>query len=87
MIARLKPADPDTVEMSRHYAEADDPAGVYIHHHHDPVALEQNGLTAEEVDAPQAVLRLRNCGEPGWTITARRRSVIAYQNAPDDIPY
>jgi hypothetical protein len=36
------PADPDTVEIGRRDAEADDPTGVYIHHQHDPIALEQN---------------------------------------------
>ena len=36
------PADPDTVEIGWSDSEADDSAGEYIHHHHDPIALEQN---------------------------------------------
>src|ERR1019366_1403507 len=36
------PADPDTVEIGCSDSEADDSAGEYIHHHHDPIALEQN---------------------------------------------
>jgi hypothetical protein len=36
------PADSDAIEIGRRDAEADDPTGVYVHHHHDPIALEQN---------------------------------------------
>jgi hypothetical protein len=79
------PADPDTVEIGDLDTEADDPTSVHDHHHHYPVAPEQNRLSTEEIDAPQAVLRPRHGGEPRRAITARRRSVMAYQNAPDYI--
>ncbi len=36
------PADPDTIEIGCSDSEADDLAGEYIHHYHDPIALEQN---------------------------------------------
>ncbi|MFZ0247135.1 MAG: hypothetical protein WAL68_15780 [Candidatus Binatus sp.] len=36
------PADLAPVEIGSRDAEADDPTGVYVHHHHDPIALEQN---------------------------------------------
>ena len=49
------PADAGTVEIGGSDAKADNPAREDVHHHNDPVALEQNRLTAEEVDAPQAV--------------------------------
>jgi hypothetical protein len=29
-----------------------------IHHNHDPIALEHNGLTLEQIDTPQAVVRV-----------------------------
>ena len=35
-------ADSDAVEIGLRDSEADDPTGVYIHHHHDPVAAEQD---------------------------------------------
>ena len=79
------PADSDPIEIGRRDAEANDSAGVYVHHHHYPIAPEQNRLSAEEIDAPQAILRTPDGGEPRQAITTWRRSVIPYENAPDDI--
>src|SRR6516162_3958122 len=66
------PAHPDTVEIGRLDAEADDPTGVNIHHHQDPITPEQNRLSAEEIDTPPPVFRWRNGGQPRRAITARR---------------
>ena len=57
------PAHSGTVEISD--AEADDPPSENVHHHHDSIALHQNRLTAEEVDAPQAVSGVPDEGQPG----------------------
>ena len=35
---------------------------IWIHHDHDPEALEQNGITSEEIDAPQTVLHVPMIG-------------------------
>ena len=66
-------------------AEADDPTGVNIHHHQDPITPEQNRLSAEEIDTPPPVFRWRNGGQPRRAIAARRRPIIADQNPPHDI--
>ena len=56
--------------------KADDPPGVVVHHHQDPMAAEQRGLAAEQVDAPEAILRLPQQRQPGGTTPARTRSIM-----------
>jgi len=79
------PAHAGSVEISGTDAKADDPANEDVHHHHNPVALEQNRLTAGEVDAPKAVSGLPDDGEPRGAIAAWRRSVVPDEYAPDHI--
>ena len=64
------PAHAGSVEIGGGDAKANDPAREDVHHHHDPVALEQNRLTAKEVDTPQAVSGLPDNREPGGAIAA-----------------
>jgi len=46
------------IDVRRLGADADDLACEVIHHNHDPIALEHNGLTLEQIDTPQAVVRV-----------------------------
>jgi len=46
-------------------AEADDTAGEEVHYHDDPMAAKQNRLATKQVHAAEAVLGLREEGEPG----------------------
>ena len=59
------PADADAVEIGRGNPKTDDPTGEDVHHHHDPIAFEQNRLDAEKIDAPQAVPGMSDCRQPG----------------------
>src|SRR5271157_1757544 len=79
------PADAGSVEIGGGDAKANDPASEHVHHNHDPIAFEQNRLTAKEIDTPEAVSSLPDDGEPGGTIAAWRRSVVLNEDAPDDI--
>src|SRR5215469_10851872 len=79
------PAGPDAVERSSRDAEANDPAGVHVNHHHDPIALEQNRLDAEEIDTPQAVFGITDSSEPGGTTAVGSQRVVLYENASDDV--
>ena len=56
------PAHAGSVEIGG--GDANNPASEDVHHHHDPIAFEQNRLTAEEIDAPEAVLGLPDNREP-----------------------
>ena len=60
----------DAIDVRRLGADADDPAREEIHDDHDPVALENNRFTTEQIDVPQAVRCVSDEGEPGWTIAA-----------------
>src|SRR5450755_1385496 len=77
--------DRRTVDVSRRHAEADDPACKEIHDGHDPVALEHDGFASKEIDAPQAVLRVSDEGEPGWTIASRGTSEMLSEVAAHHI--
>src|SRR5271165_5439963 len=79
------PTHAGSVEIGGGDAKADDPASEDIHHHHDPIAFEQNRFTAEEVDTPQAVSGRSDKREPGDAITAWCRSVVLDEYAPDHI--
>ena len=51
-------------------AEADDAATEYVHDHQHPVTTQQDRFTAEQIEAPEAVLRLRDEGQPGRSVGA-----------------
>jgi hypothetical protein len=76
----------DAIDVRRLGADADDPACEVIHHNHDPIALEHNGLTSEQIDAPQAVLHVSDECEPGGSLISGGRSQMPSDDAPHDIP-
>src|SRR5450755_2747399 len=77
--------DRHAVEVCRLDADADDPACEEIHDNHDPVAPEHNGLTSEQIDAPQTVLHVSDEREPGWTIASRGTSEMLSEDAAHDV--
>ena len=48
-------------------AESDDTAGAHVDHHKDPMATKQDRLATKQIDAPKAVLGLREESESGRT--------------------
>ena len=40
-------AQGDAIDIARVYPEADDPPSELVHHHENPVALEQNGFATK----------------------------------------
>jgi hypothetical protein len=78
-------ADRHAIDVSRRNTEADDPAREEIHDDHDPVALENNRLTTEQIDVPQAVRCVSDEGEPGWTIPSRGASEMLSEDAAHHI--
>ena len=66
-------------------ANADDPAREQIHYDHDPVALEHNRFTSEQIDAPQAVLHVSDEREPGGSLISGGRAEMPSEDAAHDI--
>ena len=61
-------------------AEADNASGALIHDDKDPVRPQGDGRTAKEVDAPEAVLRVPDEGEPGGATAARLWSGVSEED-------
>ena len=49
------------------------------------MGVQQNGLTAKEIDAPEAVFRVPKEGQPGGTTIARDWAVVLGQDAPHEV--
>jgi hypothetical protein len=73
------------VEVCRLDAEAGEPAREEIHDQHDPVALEHNRFTSEQIDTPQAVLHVSDEREPGWSLSSGGRSEVPSEDAAHDV--
>ena len=46
------PTNGDAVDVRTFHSKANDAAGEYIHHDHDPMAAQQDGFAAEHIEAP-----------------------------------
>ena len=57
-------------------AKADDPPRVVVHHHQHPMASQDRRLAPEQVDAPQAILRMPEARQPGGTTRVGGRSIM-----------
>src|SRR5450631_1592599 len=77
--------DRHAVEVCRIDDDADDPALEQIHDDHDPVALEHNRFTSEQIDAPQAVFHVSDEREPGGSLISGGRSQMPGEDAAHDI--
>ena len=73
------------VDRTAVHSGSDDAAGELVHDHQHPVALEHDGLTLEEVDAPQAVCRLSDERQPRRPRAARRWTIVFRQDAVHDV--
>ena len=66
-------------------AESDDATRELVHDHEHPVALEHDGLTAKEVDAPETVGRVSDERQPGRAASTRCRPIVFRQDAMHDV--
>ena len=57
-------------------AEADDATGKYVHDQHDPMAAHQDRFNTKQISTPEAVLGLREEGQPGGAIRPRMAGTI-----------
>ena len=58
------PTEIHTVHIAGMDTESDDTARKLIHDYKNPVALQQNGFTPKQVDAPEAVPGVPEEGQP-----------------------
>ena len=65
--------------------KANDPPGVLVHDHQHPMAAQDRRLAAEQVHAPQAVLRLPQERQPGGTAPAGTRSIVRGEHSADHV--
>ena len=64
------------------HAKANDSTCVLIHNDEHPVALENEGFTTEQIDAPQAVLRMAEYCQPGRPVRAGIGTIATCQHSP-----
>src|SRR5262245_36879096 len=79
------PANRGATEISALNAKANDPAGEHVHHHHDPMASQEDRFTAEQIDAPQAVLQMPNKAQPGRTMVSCFGPIVLGKHPADDV--
>jgi len=74
------------VDVSTFDAKADDAAGEYFHDQQHLMTVQEDRFAAEEVDAPKAILRLSDQGQPGRSGGARvAGTVVLGEDAPHDV--
>jgi len=79
------PAQHHPIDSPRVHSNADDAPRELIHHDEHPMRAQHDGLAAEQVDAPEAVLGVTDEGEPGRSAIAWRRVIVPGQHSADDI--
>ena len=79
------PANRHATGISALNAKADDPACEHIHHHHDPVAAQEDRFAAKQIDAPQAVLHMPDKAQPGRAIGPCLGSIVCREHPADDV--
>ena len=62
-------------------ATADDPPRVLVHHYQHPMASQDRRLAPEQVDAPQAILRMPQERQPGRTTRVGCRSIVRSEHS------
>ena len=66
-------------------AKPDDATSEDVHDQHHPMAAQKDGFNAEEIDTPDAVLRVSDECQPGRTIGTRLGSKMFGKHAAHDI--
>src|SRR5260370_17043605 len=66
-------------------AKSDDATSEDVHDQHHPMAAQKDGYNAEEIDTPDAVLRVSDECQPGRTIGTRLGSKMFGKHPPHDI--
>ena len=76
------PAERWSIDGPCVYATANDSTCVLIHYDEHPMALENEGFTTEQIDAPQAVLCMTEYCQPGRPVCAGIGTIATCQYSP-----
>jgi len=57
-------AQGNTVDIASVDTKSDDTPSELVHDHEHPVAIQKNGVTPEQINAPEAILCIPNEGQP-----------------------
>src|SRR5262249_39763823 len=79
------PANRGAIEISALNAKANDPTCEHVHHHHNPMAAQEDGFAAKQIDAPQALLHMPDKAQPGRAIGSCSGSIVLREHAADDV--
>ena len=80
------PAERWSIDGPCEYAKANDSTCVLIHNDEHPMALENEGFTTEQIDAPQAVLCTTEYCQLGRPVRAGIGTIATCQHAPYYVP-
>ena len=83
--AQEHPAKCETIDGSCLNAKPDDPSGVLVHDHQDPMGPQDDRFASEQIDTPEAVFHLTNEGQPGRTTGVLSRTKVAGKNSSNNI--
>ena len=75
----------DTVNITSMDTKSDDAPSELVHDHEYPVAIQTNGFTPKQINAPQAVFGVPEEGQPRWPIISGGWSVMCGEDAPHHI--
>ena len=78
------PAERQAIDDSTLDPESDDSPCVLVHDDKDPICLQGDRFTSEQIEAPQTVLHMTDEGQPGWTASDRRRAMFG-ENPPNHV--
>ena len=79
------PAQRLPIDRARVNPNANDSPRELIHHHENPVARQHDGLAAEQVDAPKAVLCVPDERQPRRPSGSRFQSIVFGQYSADHV--
>ena len=75
----------DAIDISCVYTKADDAPSELVHDHEHPVALQKNGFTPKQINAPEAVLRVPDEGQPRRSTATGTWPVMCGEDTSNDI--
>ena len=79
------PAQRHTVNDAAADGKAHDATRKLVHHEENPIGSRRSGFAAEQIAAPQTVLRVAEKGEPGLTLRVWVRLVVRTQDTANHV--
>jgi len=78
-------AERRSVDGDRLDGEADNPSRILVHHHQDPMSLEADRFSPEQIQAPETILGMTQQRKPGRAEVGSSRLEVLFLDSADDI--